>query len=504
MKITVNESDTNDDKYYAIIIDRENTTRAQRYKATAIYYAPKVLKNLPAYISYVENMPLTNRAAEEMRLDNWKFAEKTANAFLTEHKGKYPTFAEFAEYVYSNVKKVYDKVVAKIGAEPKNPLNLGDGKIEYYSGRDANSLSATIGKLSLESYHSYSSSSDIKFYLKNREKEYGSGLYLEYVKGYTIEIDIKFEPDIDYKMFAINTENPSISAYLGEGKMLRPMPAKIYCRALGNWRTDRDSCLIGSTPDIGKSAIKYNLPVLQEYKAMLNPKKLKATDIYTYRAYDDGGISGIHVYSAYFYVRNAKNWEEADKKVLAYINGGEYDYNVARDLVQCETLSRLGILHGVSVLGDRVVSEPFSRLNVVFKNDVFSINDYYNPSLDNIDYCKDTKRFYNVGGKFYDYNDVSRAKRDLELNVRIEKAYTTAMPGGLFKIDGTGYDGLNKEAKFDYLYDPKTATLTWNGKSPLWFGYKITAGQKEALEGAILQLIGDGKIKLEDDSVYSR
>lgn len=94
MKITVNESDTNDDKYYAIIKDYENTTRAQRYKAAAIYYAPKVLKNLPAYISYVENMPLTNRAADELRLDNWKFAEKTANAFLTEHKGDYPTFAE--------------------------------------------------------------------------------------------------------------------------------------------------------------------------------------------------------------------------------------------------------------------------------------------------------------------------------------------------------------------------------------------------------------------------
>lgn len=511
MKITVNESDTNNDKYYAIIRDRENTTLAQRYKAAAIYYAPKALKNLPAYISYVENMPLTNRAAAEMGLDIWKFAKKTANAFLTEHSSDYPTFAEFAEYVYSNVKKIYAQVVAKIGAEPNNPLNLGDGRIEYSFHIDPDSLSASLGKLSLKSYQSYSSSSaPIEFYLKNYEKEYGAGLYLEYVKGYTIEIDIDFVPDIDYKMFIINTENPSLSAYMGEGKMLRPMSAKIYCPALGDGRTDKSSCLIGSTPDISKSAIKYNLPVLQEYKAMLNPKKQKATDIYIYEAYDDGGISGIHVYTAYFYVRNAKNWEEADKKVLAYINGYKYDSNVAGDLVHCETLARFGILHGVSVLGDRVISDPFSRRNVVFKDDVFSFDGYHDPGVDDIDSCKDTKRFYNVGGKFYDGKDVSRAQRDLELEkknlelkVRIEKAYTTAMPDGLFRIDGTGYDGLNKDAKFDYLYEPKTATLTWNGKSPLRFGSKIAAGQKEALESAILQLIGDGKIKLEDDSVYS-
>ena len=384
------------------IIKDENSTRVQKYKAAAILYAPKILQDLPKYVSYVKNMPLTNRMAAEMGMDNWKFAEKTVNDFLDANNGAYPTFSEFTNYVYQNIRKAYDTIVAKIGKEPKNPMNLDVSKIDYYGSKT--SLSARTGNFLLESSHTVYGD-DKPFYIRNFEKEYGTGFYLDYIDGYTLNVRIEFSPEIDYTSFAIHTKNPKISSYVGKGKMYRAISVKVYCPAFGNLKTDPESCLIGSTPDISKSAIKYNLPVLRAFKAMLDPKKQKVVDLYSYRAYDDAGISGIHVHSAYFYVRNAKNWDEADKKVLAYINSDKYDANVSRDLRFCGGLARRGIIHGVSIIGNRVVApENFTRERTIFTDDVIAYSDYYNPvGSDLVDFTDDDKTFKEVRGKFYDY-----------------------------------------------------------------------------------------------------
>lgn len=316
-------------------------------------------------------------------------------------KGEYPTFSDFAGYVYKNIRKAYDDIVAKIGMEPENPMDLDISKIAY-DGSDS-SLFAKIGDFSLHSYYGYPYGI-YSFRFRNLENSgyYDQCLKLDYSKGYPLQVRIEIAPEFDYTSFVINKVNPKTSTYVDKGNMYRAISIKVFCPAFSDryfpqygdvYVQPDSSCLIGSTPDISKAAIKYNLPMLRKYKALLDPEKQKVTDLYVYRAYSDPGISMISVHRNYYYVRNVKNWDAADKKVLAHIkSAGVYDY-----------LSRLGIIHGVSFVGDRVVApDSFNQESVTFTGDVFEYSHYNNPvhTRDTIEYTQNEKTFKNVHNKF--------------------------------------------------------------------------------------------------------
>lgn len=453
------------------------------------------LSENPGFLKYVEGLPLTNRSA----YDIFQKKSKEFNAYIDKVCADYIktddsvlTFGKYAEYLMEGFRTLYEQTLKAVKKDPLNPPDM-DGTPEYYTGNYT--LAAIYDR---ENKLDVASTFESRTFKVEYRLKFDMGV--ENPVHNELHLSVKPAGTVTYSSFHANRTYPEYSVFMyGEDSFYTALDATV-----SDYTPDGKYVTMGSSADIVGIPVKFDRKAVASFKAYIDPKKRKLEDIYVY--YGDGNGSSIRKW--YVGVRNAKDWDEADRIMLDAMNSGKEGAGGSK------TLKRKYIIRNVPVQGDLVIGDGFMRDRNPFKftGDVLVKNDYYSGALDKYygskyytyDYWDGTSVvYYNDGrGKYYNWDDLQKAKDAYTLEMSGFQVFTSDNGDGTYTLEGEAYDGNRNKAEFKYSYDPKTDTLTWTKGSPLWFGYKREKGQAEALEAAIKVLIKSGEVELVDDGVF--
>ena len=450
------------------------------------------LSENPGFLKYVEEMPLTNRSA----YDIFQKKSKDFNAYIDKVCADYIktddsvlTFGKYAEYLMEGFRALYEQTLKAVKTDPLNPPDM-DGTPKYYKGEYT--LAATYDQ---ENGLNVASTFEHSAFSVEYRLEFGMGV--ENPLRNELHLSVKPAGTVTYNSFHANRTYPEYSVFkYGEDSFYAALGATV-----SGYTIDGKYDTMGSSADIVGIPVKFDRKALASFKAYIDPKKRKPTDIYVY--FGDGTRRDWFVG-----VRNAGDWDEADRIMLGVINSGR---DSAGD---SKTLKRKYIIRDVPVQGDLIIGDGFMHDHNPFKftGDVIIKDDYYSGALDKYygsefytyDYWDGNPMvYYNDGKGYYCTRDeLNRRKTEYGLEMYGFKVFTSDNGDGTYTLEGEAYDGNRNKAEFKYSYDPKTDTLTWTKNTALWFGGKREEGQEEALETAIKELIKSGEVELVDDGVF--
>lgn len=449
------------------------------------------LSENPGFRKYVEEMSLTNRSAydiiQKSSRDFDAYIDKVCADYIKTDDSVL-TFGKYAEYLMEGFRTLYEQTLKAVKAQPSNAPDM-DGTPEYYKGEYT--LAAIYDRENRLDVASTYENSD--FSVEYRLK---FDMGVENPQHNELHLSVKPAGTVTYSSFHANRTYPEYSVFkYGEDSFYTALDATVSCYTL-----DGKYATMGSSADIIGIPVKFDRKAVATFKAYINPKKRKPTDIYVYT-----GKNGITWW--FVGVRNAKDWDEADRTMLDSINSGKEGAGGAK------TLKRAYVVKDVPVWGDYIVGDGFRGDKFKFNGDVIAKDDYAPGALDRPQSSKDLYKYdfwdgspvvyYNDGrGKYYTRDELDSRKAAYNLEMYGFKVFTSNNGDGTYTLEGEAYDGNRNKAEFKYSYDPKTDSLKWTKGSPLWFGYKLDPGQSEALEKALKELIKLGEVELVDDGVF--